>query len=189
MGKCKDGYYYIVGQHHPENKDKHLGQFGRFRERPQKRDKLIAKQGHMDGVECTIVLPVDPAAAGKVAYEEAAKRLIAEGLSVKKDPVPNNKNKLTKYTPFADAVEAGLVFIVESTFDRATLEAFYKEHENFDGERSGRSVESKDDWSDSTATVFNFLAQSRVRNLVVRNQQNDRTRAADMLENYNLKNL
>jgi predicted phage terminase large subunit-like protein len=189
MGKCKDGYYYIVGQHHPENKDKHLGQFGRFRERPQKRDKLIAKQGHMDGVECTIVLPVDPAAAGKVAYEEAAKRLIAEGLSVKKDPVPNNKNKLTKYTPFADAVEAGLVFIVESTFDRATLEAFYKEHENFDGERSGRSVESKDDWSDSTATVFNFLAQSRVRNLVVRNQQDDRTRAADMLENYNLKNL
>lgn len=181
MGKDRNGYYCMVGQHHASNKDKDLGQYGRFRERPAERDKIIALQGHYDGPECTIVLPVDPAAAGQMAYQESAKRLIQQGLSVKKDPIPYNKNKLTKFTPFADAVEAGLVRIVESTFDKTSLLALYKELENFDGEKSGRSVESKDDLSDSTATVFNYLTKARTVNIVTRNQAPSPTIAADFL--------
>lgn len=183
MGKCRDGYYYIVGQHHPDNRDKLLNQHGRFRERPAERDKLIAKQGHYDGNECVVVLPVDPAAAGKMAYEESAKRLLSQGLRVQKDPIPYNKNKLTKFTPFADAVEAGLVRIIESTFDKASLAAWYRELERFDGEKSGRSVDSKDDWSDCTASVFNYLCKARTHKIIPRNQIPSTSLSKELVEN------
>lgn len=182
MGKDRTGFYYLVGDHCPDNVDDRLQQFGRFRKRPKERDVIIAKQGFWDGVDCTIVLPVDPAAAGKMAYQESAKRLIAQGLSCKKDPIPNNKDKLTKFTPFADAVEAGLVYVVESTFDSASLKALYRELERFNGERSGRSVESKDDWGDAAATVFNFLASKRTHRIVVRNQRQQASLAAETLK-------
>ena len=185
LGKCQDGYYYLVGDHCEENKDSLLNQYGRFRERPGERDKIMVKQGRHDGADCTIVLPVDPGAAGQVAYQEAAKRVLEEGLRVAKDPAPSNKDKLTKATPFFNAVEAGLVRVVESTFDKPSLEVLYKELERFDGSRSGRSVDAKDDYVDSAATSFNFLAQSRVKRIVVRNQINAPTAAAERLSKTN----
>lgn len=144
MGKTRDGRYVIVGSHHPQNKDSHVEHYGRFREKSGERDRRIALQGQYDGKECVIVLPKDPA-AGEIAFQETSKRLLEKGLRVKKDPVPSNKDKLSRFIPFSDAVEAGLVYIVESTFDKASLEAFYKELERFIGERSGRAITKKDD--------------------------------------------
>lgn len=179
LGKCQDGYYYLVGDHQEDNKDEALQQYGRFRKRPGERDKIIIKQGLHDGSDCVIVMPIDPGAAGKVAYEETAKRLLAAGLRVQKDPVPNNKDKLTRFAPFADAVEAGLVRVVESTFDKASLEILLKELERFDGERSGRSVNAKDDMVDALATCFNYLCQARIKRIVARNQIESPTIIAD----------
>jgi len=107
LGKCPDGFYYLVGDHVESNNEKGLEEYGRFRKRPGERDKIIAQQGHYDGEDCAIVLPIDPGAAGKVEFAESAKKLLAEGLRPKQDPVPNTQNKLSRFEPFASAVEAG----------------------------------------------------------------------------------
>ena len=62
--------------------------------------------------------------------------------------------------PVSAAIENGFVYIVESTFNKVTLEAFYKELEAFDGERSTRT--RKDDMVDVVATAYNFLTKETV---------------------------
>ena len=135
IGMLKDrmGEYYIFGNYHANNgEDENIK--GRFRKRAGSRDLIISQQAAYDGVECSVVLPIDPGSHGKVEYQESAKKLITEGFRVSSDPTPTNKSKLTKFLPFASACENGLVHIVESTFpDRKTLEAFYKELEAFTG--------------------------------------------------------
>ena len=180
LGKCPDGFYYLVGDHIDDNKDTDSNVYGRFRKRPGERDKIIAKQGHYDGDDCHIVLPIDPGAAGKVEYQESAKKLLAEGLPVKVDPVPNNKNKLSRFEPFASAVEAGLVRVIPNTFSTIeSLNKLYDELEKFDGTRSTRS--RKDDFVDSIATAFNYLCQTRSIRVVKRNQKRVATLAKDLL--------
>jgi len=192
MIKDRSGHYTVVGDYIDTNADentKGLGYLyrGRFRKRPGPRDTIIEDQGIADGVECTVVLPIDPAAAGKVEYQQSAKKLIEAGLRVKSDPMPNNKSKLTKFSPVSSAAENGLVSIVESSFpDKKTLNEFYKEWESFDGERSTR--DKKDDLADAFASVFNYLAQARVVKLVSRNQQRHRTSSADFLESKRVNN-
>lgn len=142
MIKSKDGTYCIVGDYHPDNCDDMYK--GRFRKRAGARDVIIEKQAIMDGHDCVQVLPVDPAAAGKAEFQQAAIKLTDVGVIVKPDPMPNNKSKLTKFMPFSSACENGLVSICEATFpDQATLDQFYKELEGFSGERSTRDI--KDD--------------------------------------------
>lgn len=161
MGRCKDGFFYILGDFCDEAKDPDENIYGRFRKRPGERDRIIEAQAQYDEEEVTIYLPVDPGAAGKVEYQESAKKLIMQGFQVKPDPTPNNKSKLTKFTPFASAAENGLVYIVEDSFpNKETLEAFLRELEAFDGERS--TATRKDDWPDSTATAFNGLCKVTV---------------------------
>ena len=161
MAKCKDGNFYILGSHHPQNHDKKFPDvFGRFRETSGSRDKLILKQAVHDGSDCAVVLAQDPGSAGITEYQESAKKLITEGFTVKKDPTPAQLAKLTRYGPFASAAETGLVYIVESTFTKQSLEAFYKENEAFDGERSTKT--RKDDWPDATASAFNYLCKTAV---------------------------
>ena len=144
MYKSKDGFFYIVGNYHPDIHDKKDPDvLGKFRERPGARDTLILKQAKYDGADCAVVFSQDPGQAGVTEYQESAKKLIEEGFRVSKDPMPPINSKLSRYTPFSSACENGLVYIVESTFDRKTLEAFYGEHEAFDGERSTRT--RKDD--------------------------------------------
>ena len=182
LGKDRHGFYYLVGDYDPDNKQDDLTDiYGRFQKRAGERDKIIAKQGHYDGEECVVVLPIDPAAAGKVEYAEAAKKLLGEGIRCQPDPVPNNKNKLAKFAPFADAVEAGLVRVVESSFpNKQTLNTIYDELEKFDGERSTRT--KKDDLVDSIATAFNFLTLSRSIKVVKRNQTRVDTLAKGVID-------
>lgn len=185
LGKDSDGFYYLAGDYCSDNKDDLLDEYGRFRKRPKERDDIIAKQGFYDGTDCTIVLPVDPGAAGKVAYQESAKRLISQGLSVKQDPAPATHDKLRKFTPFADAVEAGLVRVYMPSFDTKSFKSFCDELERFDGERSGRSVSAKDDRCDAVATAFNFLTKTRNVRIVTRNQLRQPTAAAERLSKTN----
>lgn len=161
MYKSKDGFFYIVGDHHPDIHDKKDPDvLGRFRERIGARDALILKQAVHDGADCSVVFSQDPGSAGVQEFQESAKKLIEQGFSVHKDPMPPINSKLTRFAPFSSACENGLVYIVESTFNKQTLEAFYKELEAFDGERSTRL--RKDDYPDSAASAFNFLCKKKV---------------------------
>ena len=157
MLKDRDGRTYIKGDFAHNNFDPKSPEiFGKFRKRPGERDTLIKDQALHDGSDCIVVLPKDPGAAGQAEFEEAARKLIAEGFRVDKDPAPNSKSKLKKFEPFSSAAQIGLVYIVESSFpNKATLEAFYSALEGFDGEKSTKT--KKDDWPDCTATAFNKL--------------------------------
>ncbi|AGH32018.1 terminase large subunit [Vibrio phage PWH3a-P1] len=161
MLKTKDGDYVIVGDYEPQSLDENTKVMGRYRLRPGQRDNAMIRQAHHDGVDCTVCLPLDPAAAGKVAFRELSKKFIEAGFKVKQDPMPNNKSKLKKFEAFSSACQNGLVGIVESTFNPETLKAFYKELEAFDGERSTSS--RKDDWADASCSAFNTLAVTKVR--------------------------
>lgn len=147
MAKSKDGFYYIFGGE-------------RFQERPGARDIKILNIAARDGVDCTLVQAIDPGAAGKFQFQEFAKKATEKGFLCKADPMPNNKSKLTRFEPFSVACQNGLVYIVESSFEKHELEQFYKECESFDGERS--TARRKDDYPDSAATTFNFLAKETV---------------------------
>ena len=185
MAKDRHGFFYLIGDYHEENYDKkdckQTKVEGRFRERSGKRDALIHKQTEQDGNDCTVVFSQDPGSAGVTEYTESAKKLITDGYVVKKDPMPTQSGKLTRYLPFSSAAENGLVYLVKSSFSPATLDAYFKESESFDGERS--SDYRKDDWPDCTASAFNHLSSARTVNLVSRNQSHTQTLASGVLDN------
>jgi phage terminase large subunit-like protein len=189
MAKDRNGFFYLIGDYHEDNFDKkdskHTKITGRFRERSGTRDVIIQKQSDHDGTDCTVVFSQDPGAAGVTEFTESAKKLITEGHVVKKDPMPTQQGKLTRYLPFSSAAENGLVFIVKSTFSPATLDAYFKESEAFDGLRS--SDHRKDDWPDSTASAFNFLSATRTVRLVRRNQTRTNTMASEILSTDSVK--
>lgn len=161
MSKNKDGLYCLEWKSHKDIKDEESEVEGRFRKTSGIRDNLIYRQAEMDGVDTHLVFAVDPGSSGKFEFTQSAKMFAEGGFVVKQDPMPNNKNKLTRFTPFATAVENGLVSIVESSFpNKATLEAFYKELESFDGDRSTSG--KKDDMADATASAFNYLATAKI---------------------------
>ena len=160
MAKAPDGYYYMFGNYHPKFKDDDSKVLGVFRKTVGERDNLIALQSQHDGSDVTVILPKDPAAAGKYEFIESSKKLIELGFTVKGDPMPSNKSKMVKFAPFASACENGLVKIVASTFDNSTLEHLYKNLESFTGERSNRTYH--DDLADACASAFNSLNTIKV---------------------------
>ena len=158
--KDKNGYYYIAGDYHPKFYDDLYEVHGQFCKRSGDRDNHILMQADLDGEDCTIVLPVDPGASGKTAFEAMAARFTSEGYRVKADPTPINKSKLTRFQPFASACENGLVYVLVDTFDRKTLAFIYKQLEAFNGERS--TAQRKDEFPDLYASGFNFLSKAKV---------------------------
>lgn len=161
MAKDSNGIFYIVGDHHPEATDGDTGIFGKFRRLPGERDNIIQNQSKMDGDDCTVIFSRDPGQAGDTEFLESAKKLQAEGFTVRADPMPGNKSKLKRFEPFSAACMNGQVRIVPSTFkNQASLEAFLKELEQFVGQDATARV--KVDWADSTASAFNFLAREQV---------------------------
>jgi phage terminase large subunit-like protein len=164
LGKCKDGFFHMVGHYAPENFDRFEKSSklmaGKFRERSGPRDTIIKKQAEFDSKTCTVVFSQDPGSAGATEFQESSKKLITQGVRVKKDPMPTQTGKLIRYLPFSSACEHGLVYIYPDTFPKDTLEAILKENEAFNGERSSRS--RKDDWPDAYASAFNFLCEAAV---------------------------
>lgn len=148
MSKSKDGYYYI------------LSGTG-FRKRAGERDHEIIKQGKQDGTDVHVVIPKDNGAGGASAFEYLSKAITSEGLVCKKDPAVSTQSKIKKAEPFFAACQNGLVFIVESGWERTELEAFYRECEIFDGVTKSTRTRHED-YVDAAATVFNYLNTARI---------------------------
>lgn len=160
MLKTRQGEIIIVGDYDDSSIDELTQVGGKFRKRPGERDRLILKQCQHDSDDCIVVLPKDPGAGGEVAFREMSKALASEGFIVKMDPAPNNQRKLKRFEPFSTAAQNGMISIVESSFpNKQTLDAFYKELESFDGERS--TSDRKDDIPDSAASVYNYLIKAK----------------------------
>lgn len=133
---------------------------GKFCKKAGERDVIIRKQAQFDGDDCIIVFSVDPGQAGKSEFLTSSRSLLAEGFRVEEDPMPSNKSKLTRFSPFANLAQQGMVRIVKSSFHPDTLEAFLTELEKFNGERS--TFSRKDDWADCVASAINFLEKEEV---------------------------
>jgi predicted phage terminase large subunit-like protein len=148
VAKSKDGYYYLLN-----------GEY--YRKRTGDRDATIVAQGKRDGSDVHIVIPKDSGAGGSAAFEYLSKYIMSEGLIPKKDVSSSTASKLKKAEPFFTAVQNGLVFIVESGWDRKTLEYFHRECENFDGvTKSSRT--RHDDFVDAVSSAINHLNTVKV---------------------------
>lgn len=185
MYKDNNGDIYITGEYHESCRDPISKELGRFRKRAGPRDICMENQARFDGKDCVVVLPKDPGQSGAVEFSESCKKLNSAGFVVKADPAASNSSKLTRFLPFASALENGNVYIVESTFEKQALESFYKELEKFDGERSKSHIGKHDDWVDAVASAYNYLAQTRHVRIVRRNQKKEYTSAADRLNKIN----
>ncbi|AHK11503.1 terminase large subunit [Shewanella sp. phage 1/40] len=156
-----DGEFYIVGDFDPEIKDPKTDVVGRFRKRFGDRNTWMLQQAEYDGVDTTVLLPKE-SGAGKAQYETLVKMFTNEGFHVKGSDVGNQKGgKVKRFSIFSSACQNGLVHIVESSFEnKATLEAFYKELEAFDGSPSTAAI--KDDWVDTCGDCMAFLLKTRI---------------------------
>lgn len=120
MSKSPDGFYYIWGSE-------------RFRKRVGERDQTIINIAKRDGEDVHVVIPQDNGAGGKSQFVYLSKQIASAGFIVKGDPSVSTASKLKKAEPFFSACEAGLVYIIESSFERSELNLFYQELELFDG--------------------------------------------------------
>ncbi len=164
MYKTYDGYYVLAGEYHEDFYDEVDDIQGAIYKRSGDRDNTMIKQAEYDGEEVYIVAPQDPAAAGKSLWNQQAKFFNEQGFIFKKDPCPINKNKLTKFLPFATAAENGLIKIAKDTFSEKTYNYIMKQLEGFDGERS--TTTKKDDFGDTVASAFNYLSASKIHKAV-----------------------
>ena len=169
MGKDSNKNYYVFGNYITDDEDR---QISRFRKKVGARNQLILDQANLDGSDTTIVLPQDPAQAGKIEIEQHTKDLQEEGFLVKKDPMAYNKAKMKKFEPFCAACHNGNVFFVTDSFDRKVLDYMYLELENFDG---GKNNGYKDDLLDSAASAFNFISREKVSKPISLPQMNNPT--------------
>lgn len=186
MSKDEEGRFYIWGDYIPSFKNEDSNIEGRVWRNIGERDKLIADQAAHDGA-IPIILPQDAGSAGKEAFENKVKYFMELGVVVKKDNATMTQKKLTKAEPFFQACQHEMVYILEHTFNIETLDWLYGELERFVGERSGNSVNSKDDAVDACATVFNYLAQSKVyRTPVIPNLSKYKTLSSELLTSRGL---
>lgn len=139
MGQGTDNYYYIF----------HVI---RFRDSIGKVKKMIKSTAFKDGTGTHIVIPQDPNASGKHAYEDHVKNLV--GFVVKK--AKTEKSKMTRFQPFASHAENGQIKIVKGDWNAD----FFRELEAFTGgERS-----KKDDQVDAVSDAFTYLISSAAVN-------------------------
>jgi phage terminase large subunit-like protein len=166
MAKCQDGYLYLYGNYCPENYDPHEKVYGKFRKGVGDRDRIMLKQAEYDGKDVPILISQDAGADGRQLFQEMAKKFVTYGFRVVPSTTAVTAGKWSKFEPFLMACQAGLVKIVESSFDPRTLELLYKELETFaptlpNGKpwRSSRSI--KDDFCDAVAEAYNYLSKAQ----------------------------
>lgn len=187
--KSSDGFYYLLGNYSdecydPEEEVKSPRDriYGRFRELAGARDLKILHQSLHDGNDCNVVLTKDNG-AGVTDHTFTVTRLIENGIIVKEDKASGNTpdKKLMDFQPFCNACSNHVVYIVEESFpNKATLEAWYKELENFDPAKGSTSAR-KDDWVDATSSAFNKAAETRVVSIPKFSQTKQTTLMADMM--------
>lgn len=104
-----------------------------------------------DGTGTTIIIPVDPGAAGK-AYASSLVRDIAE-LGYYARMKTTHQSKVTRFAPFASTSEAGGVKLISGEWNKE----FMEELERFDGSKN-----VKDDQVDATADAFWAISRSNL---------------------------
>ena len=196
MLKDRDGFYWLLGNYSesliddPAKKsDKPV--IGRIRRLAGERNNLIVKQALLDislaesfNYSKPRLVAAQDNGGGSSDYTALAARLIEDGVSVLKDASPSNVQgkKVKDFLGFTEAAQNGLIYIVESTFDKGTLDEWYRELEKFTGEKSTRT--RHDDWVDSTSMCFNSLRSAkRPYQTIVRNQRQSDTLSSRILNN------
>ena len=169
IGKDRDGNFWILGEYHADFLDNdqlrntpNQKVYGRVRKLSGARDAILIKQGKYDGNTCTSVLTKDTGGAG-TDHTFTMSKMIENGIKVIEDKSSKNtpSKKLLDFLPFCNACSVGLVYIVEDSFNEATLKYWYKELENFDPAKKS-SATTKDDWVDSTSLSFNAANNIKV---------------------------
>lgn len=135
---CEDGYFYV------EN-------VVRFRHQPHLVQEKIISTARNDGHNTVIYLPLDPGAQGKVAFMTWSRPLVLEGFKVKK--ALTRKGKLERFLGFSNAVENGLVRVVQADWN----DSWFYELEVFDGE----SRSNKRDQVDATSDAYNAIVTGK----------------------------
>ena len=122
----------------------------RFKDRFAGVEQRLLAQAELDGRQTVIVIPVDPASAGKFYAAEMTSKLAAKGFTVRaKRP---SRDKITRFGPFASVSEAGFVKIVNADWTEdyvQELEAFPEKCKH-------------DDMVDATSDAFWALKQNMV---------------------------
>jgi predicted phage terminase large subunit-like protein len=128
----------------------------RFQATTDKVLKKVAEVAKEDGVDgCTVVIPVDPGAAGKSAVFLYRTVLSENGVPTKTAPVVSGKSKLTRFLPFCSMAEAGNIKVVRGEWN----EEFFKELEAFSADLKLQKTQ-KDDQVDSASDAFTSLAKN-----------------------------
>jgi predicted phage terminase large subunit-like protein len=128
----------------------------RFQATTDKVLKKVAEVAKEDGVdECTVVIPVDPGAAGKSAIFLYRTVLSENGVPTRTAPVVSGKSKLTRFLPLCSMAEAGNIKVVRADWN----EVFFKELEAFSSDLKLQKTQ-KDDQVDSASDAFTTLAKN-----------------------------
>ena len=109
----------------------------RFRDRAAGVMEKIIATAESDGQDCKIILPKDPGASGKYAFDSQAAELFSRGFVVRS--ARPERSKLKRFEPFCAMAENGSVSIVRADWN----DIYIDELERFTGERSTRTL--KDD--------------------------------------------
>jgi hypothetical protein len=124
---------------------------------PLEIEKLIRRTAVADGVDCTVVLEIEPGSQGLHLGEHYRRNVLPE-FNVEFAPA-GNKSKVLKAQPMIAAMESGNLYCVDDS--RAQEEAewikdFREEFGNFKGQLVGHVV-GHDDRVDTAAICYNFL--------------------------------
>ncbi len=130
----------------------------RFRDTTDKVLKTVVSTALSDEVEtCSVVIPLDPAAAGKSAAYFYRTTLAENGVPCRMAPTTAGKGKHTRYMPFCSIAEAGAVRVVRGDWN----EAFFNELEAFSADLKIQKM-NKDDMVDAVSDAFTFLAKQTI---------------------------
>lgn len=137
MSKDREGIYYVED-------------VIRFRDRPDGVMTKMKEAGVEDGADVLITVPQDPGAAGKSTALQQIRALAEQGNTAKAKTT--HANKVTRFSPFSAMAEAGMVKVVEGSWNNA----YFSELEAFTGDGK-----TKDDQVDATSDAFITLAEKK----------------------------
>lgn len=127
----------------------------RFQARTDKVLKTVVETAYSDGLdECTVCIPVDPAAAGKTAAMFYMRELAEQGVAARTKPTTGHSGKLTRFLPFCALAESRSVKVVKAPWN----DIFFAELEAFKGDKQSMR-KTKDDQVDACSDAFAMLAR------------------------------
>lgn len=156
FARDKSSNIYVLGDY---VEDLDGVQIARIREKPGQRDEHIEKQAFFDGIDTIVYFPKDLGQAGVVEFQESAKKLAAEGFTVRQDASVSNRSKRLRFEPFAAACYSGTIFWVKSSFSQAAWDYMLQELENFDGKKNNGY---HDDLVDSFSSAYASIQKVKV---------------------------